>query len=133
MPAGALQMLTILAASYMAYRFKRKSPFILGLVSIVIVGVALMVALPKTKSNKAGLLVGYYLLAFVYALNPLLLSWIGGNIAGQTKKATYYTSFNAANAVGNIITPYIFDSKFAPQYVRFFDPSCSSSSSFFFF
>jgi len=92
-----------------------------------------MVALPKTKSNKAGLLVGYYLLAFVYALNPLLLSWIGGNIAGQTKKATYYTSFNAANAVGNIITPYIFDSKFAPQYVRFFDPSCSSSSSFFFF
>jgi predicted MFS family arabinose efflux permease len=117
MPFGVLQVVSILAASYLAYRFKRKSPFMLGLVTIVIVGVALMVALPKTKSNKGGLLVGYYLIAFVYAINPLLISWMGGNCAGQTKKAVYYTSFNAGNAVGNIITPYIFDSKFAPQYV----------------
>jgi predicted MFS family arabinose efflux permease len=117
MPSGALQFVSILAASYLAYRFKRKSPFLLGLVSIVIVGVALMVALPKTKENKGGLLAGYYLIAFVYAINPLLISWMGGNCAGQTKKAIYYTSFNAGNAIGNIITPYIFDSKFAPQYV----------------
>ncbi|KAG9748804.1 MFS general substrate transporter, partial [Aureobasidium melanogenum] len=61
-------------------------------------------------------LAGYYLIAFVYAINPLLISWMGGNCAGQTKKAIYYTSFNAGNAIGNIITPYIFDSKFAPQY-----------------
>lgn len=42
---------------------------------------------------------------------------MGANCAGQTKKAVYYTSFNAGNSIGNIITPYIFDSKFAPQYV----------------
>jgi predicted MFS family arabinose efflux permease len=120
MPSGALQFVSILSASYLAYRFKRKSPFLLGLVSIVIVGVALMVALPKTKNNKGGLLAGYYLIAFVYAINPLLISWMGGNCAGQTKKAIYYTSFNAGNAIGNIITPYIFDSKFAPQYVSSF-------------
>jgi predicted MFS family arabinose efflux permease len=119
MPFGALQFVSILAASYLAYRFKRKSPFLLGLVTIVIVGVALMVALPKKPSNKGGLLVGYYLIAFVYAINPLLISWMGGNCAGQTKKAIYYTSFNAGNSVGNIITPYIFNSKFAPQYVSF--------------
>ncbi|KAL5113431.1 hypothetical protein ACEQ8H_008699 [Pleosporales sp. CAS-2024a] len=118
MPAGALQFLSILAASYFAYRFKRKSPFLLVLVAIVLVGIALMVALPKTKANKAGLLVGYYLLAFVYAMNPLLLSWMGGNCAGQTKKAIYYTSYNAANSIGNIITPYIFNAKFAPQYIN---------------
>lgn len=117
MPFGALQFVSILAASYLAYRFKRKSPFLLGLVTIVIVGVALMVALPKTKANKGGLLAGYYLIAFVYAINPLLISWMGGNCAGQTKKAVYYTSFNAGNSIGNIITPYIFNSKFAPQYV----------------
>ena len=120
MPFGAIQFITILVASYLAYRFKRKSPFVLGIVTIVIVGVALLVALPKTPAHKSGLLVGYYLIAFVYSLNPLLISWMGGNIAGQTKKATYYTSFNASNAIGNIITPYIFNSKFAPQYV-----SCS--------
>jgi MFS family permease len=118
MPSGALQFVSILAASYLAYRFKRKSPFLLGLVTIVIVGVALMVALPKTKANKGGLLAGYYLIAFVYAINPLLISWMGSNCAGQTKKAIYYTSFNAGNAIGNIITPYIFDKKFAPQYVN---------------
>ena len=43
--------------------------------------------------------------------------WMGANCAGQTKKAVYYTSFNAGNSIGNIITPYIFDAKFAPQYV----------------
>jgi predicted MFS family arabinose efflux permease len=117
MPSGALQFFSILLASWLAYRFKRKSPFLLGLVTIVIVGVALMVALPKTKNNKGGLLAGYYLIAFVYAINPLLISWMGGNCAGQTKKAIYYTSYNAGNSVGNIITPYIFNSKFAPQYV----------------
>jgi predicted MFS family arabinose efflux permease len=117
MPAGALQFISILFASYLAYRYKMKSPFILGIVTIVIVGVVLLVALPKTKDHTAGLLVGYYFLQFVFAINPLLLSWIGGNCAGQTKKATYYTTFNAANSIGNIITPYIFDAKFAPQYV----------------
>jgi len=117
MPFGALQVVSILGASWLAYRFKRKSPFFLGLVTIVIVGVALLVALPKTPDNKGGLLAGYYLIAFVYAINPLLISWMGSNCAGQTKKAIYYTSFNAGNSVGNIITPYIFDSKFQPQYV----------------
>lgn len=117
-PFGALQFVSILLASWLAYRFKRKSPFLLGLVTIVIVGVALMVALPKTKENKGGLLAGYYLIAFVYAINPLLISWMGANCAGQTKKAVYYTSFNAGNSIGNIITPYIFDKKFAPQYVN---------------
>lgn len=119
MPFGALQFISILLASWLAYRFKRKSPFLLGLVTIVIAGVALMVALPKTKANKGGLLAGYYLIAFVFAINPLLISWMGANCAGQTKKAIYYTSFNAGNSIGNIITPYIFDSKFAPQYVSF--------------
>ncbi|KAH8671556.1 major facilitator superfamily domain-containing protein [Xylariales sp. PMI_506] len=116
MPFGALQFLSILGASYLAYRFKRKSPFLLTLVTVVIVGVALLVGLDKTAANKGGLLVGYYLIAFVYAINPLLISWMGGNCAGQTKKAIYYTSFNAGNSIGNIITPYIFDSKFAPEY-----------------
>jgi predicted MFS family arabinose efflux permease len=120
MPFGALQFVSILGASWLAYRFKRKSPFLLALVTIVIIGVALMVALPKTKANKGGLLAGYYLIAFVYAINPLLISWMGGNCAGQTKKAVYYTSFNAGNSIGNIITPYIFDAKFAPQYVSLF-------------
>ncbi|KAF2036758.1 allantoate permease [Setomelanomma holmii] len=118
MPFGALQFVSILAASWLAYRFKAKSPFLLGLVTIVIVGVALMVALPKTTANKGGLLAGYYLIAFVFAINPLLISWMGGNCAGQTKKAVYYTSFNAGNSIGNIITPYIFDAKFGPQYVN---------------
>ncbi|RAR04252.1 MFS general substrate transporter [Stemphylium lycopersici] len=118
MPFGALQFISILLASWLAYRFKRKSPFLLGLVTIVIVGVALLVGLPKTESNQSGLLVGYYLIAFVYAINPLLISWMGANCAGQTKKAIYYTSFNAGNSIGNIITPYIFDKKFKPQYVN---------------
>jgi hypothetical protein len=41
---------------------------------------------------------------------------MGGCVAGQSKKTTYYTAFNAASAVGNIVAPYLFNSKDAPSY-----------------
>lgn len=41
---------------------------------------------------------------------------MGGCVAGQSKKTTYYTAFNAASAVGNIVAPYLFDAKDAPSY-----------------
>lgn len=37
-------------------------------------------------------------------------------LAGQTKKSTYFTAYNAASAVGNIIAPYLFKQVDAPAY-----------------
>jgi hypothetical protein len=41
---------------------------------------------------------------------------MGGCVAGQSKKTTYYTAFNGASAVGNIVAPYLFNDKDKPSY-----------------
>ncbi|KAJ7099648.1 hypothetical protein C8R44DRAFT_888357 [Mycena epipterygia] len=47
------------------------------------------------RPNEGGLLVGYYLLAFLYGTNPL--------IAGSTKKSVVLAGYNTASSVGNIV------------------------------
>lgn len=59
---------------------------------------------------------GYYLLAFLFGGNPLIVSWIIANTAGQTKKSVIMALFNAASAVGNIVGPLLFKSGDAPRY-----------------
>ncbi|KAL7004792.1 hypothetical protein EMMF5_005619 [Cystobasidiomycetes sp. EMM_F5] len=115
-PTGAVQIIGILTASYLAYRFQNKSIILFAFVIIVLIGIVLMYAVPKTPGNQGVLLFGFYLLNLLFGINPILLSWIGANAAGQTKKAVYYTTFNAANSLGNIATPYIFSAQQAPTY-----------------
>lgn len=142
-PFGALQLLVILASSWAAYRFKTKS-WIFGLAMVpVVIGVAILYALPHNSSNQGGLLVGYYLIAFVFSgerlplrlgalsfslassswsvltsrsptANPLIVSWMSANTAGATKKAAAFTAFNAASSAGNICGPYLFKAEDAP-------------------
>jgi len=116
MPFGFLQWVAILIASWLAQRYQNKSAILFAWNVPVIVGVALLYALPKTKAYQGPLLLGYYLMSFLFSFNPLILAWMGSNVAGQTKKSTYYTAFNAASAVGNIIAPYLFNAKDAPGY-----------------
>lgn len=115
-PFGFLQFAVTILGSWLAMRFKYKGPILAIFIAPIIVGVGMLYGLAKTKANQGPLLLGYYLVAFVFALNPLILAWMGANCAGQTKKATYYTAFNAASAIGNIIAPYLFKSKYAPAY-----------------
>ncbi|ORY82361.1 major facilitator superfamily domain-containing protein [Leucosporidium creatinivorum] len=115
-PFGALQLIVILASSWAAYKFKTKS-WIFGMAMVpVVIGVAILYALPHEKSNQGGLLVGYYLIAFVFSANPLIVSWMSANTAGATKKAAAFTAFNAASSAGNICGPYLFKSTDAPDY-----------------
>lgn len=48
--------------------------------------------------------------------NPLIVSWMSANTAGQTKKAAAFTAFNAASSAGNICGPYLFKATDAPDY-----------------
>jgi len=115
-PYGALQTIMILLGSWLSVRFRTKGIIMFAFVLPVIAGTALLYALPQTKQNQGPLLLGYYLFGFLYALNPLILAWMGANCAGQTKKSTYYTAFNAASAIGNIVAPYLFKAQDAPRY-----------------
>lgn len=114
MPFGAVQLIIILLASYAAQKAKLKFPVLLFLVTPVVAGLAMLYALPR--HNTPALLGGYYLLAFLFGSNPLIVSWIVGNTAGTTKKSIIMSLYSAGSAAGNIIGPLLFNSRDAPTY-----------------
>ncbi|KIY31863.1 hypothetical protein I305_05828 [Cryptococcus gattii E566] len=118
MPFGFLQFLAILAGCYAAYKFKLKSAVLASFVIPVIVGLVLLYVENSAAVLKQGpALVGYYLLAFLYGANPIIVSWIVANTGGQTKKALLMSVYNAGSAAGNIIGPLLFQDKDKPHYL----------------
>jgi hypothetical protein len=116
MPFGALQLIVILLASYAAQKAKLKSGILAIFMLPVVAGLAMLYVLPRAKSDQASLLAAYYLLAFLFGGNPLIVSWIVGNTGGTTKKSIIMSSYNAGSSAGNIIGPLLFNKKDAPAY-----------------
>ncbi|RFU81222.1 mfs transporter [Trichoderma arundinaceum] len=116
MPFGALQIILILLASFLAQKAKLKGVILATFMLPVLAGLVVLYSVPRDKSSQGALLAGYYLLAFIYAGNPLIVSWIVGNTAGTTKKSMIMSVYNGASSVGNIIGPILFDDRDAPTY-----------------
>ena len=116
MPFGALQLIVILLASYAAQKAKLKSGILAIFMLPVVAGLAMLYVLPRAKSDQGSLLAAYYLLAFLFGGNPLIVSWIVGNTGGTTKKSIIMSSYNAGSSAGNIIGPLLFNKKDAPAY-----------------
>lgn len=115
-PFGVLQFLAILAGSYAAYKSKYKSIILATFMLPVIAGISVLYALPRTHKEQGPLMVGFYLFAFLFAGNPLIVAWIVGNTAGTTKKSVIMACYQGASSTGNIIGPLLFNSKQAPAY-----------------
>ncbi|CAI7618711.1 hypothetical protein PCG10_002805 [Penicillium crustosum] len=79
-----------------------------------IIGGALLSFLPKT--NKAGVLIGIYLVNAIVATLPILYQWTMANCAGHTKRAFASALVAGSFSVGNIIGPQTFQARDAPQY-----------------
>lgn len=82
MPFGALQTIAILIGCYCATKFRIKSAVLTGLMVIVLGGCIMIYtqgagARENFKQNVA--LGGYYLLAFLFGGNPLIVSWMVAN------------------------------------------------------
>lgn len=116
-PFGVVQVVVILFASYAAYKFKRKAPVLLVLMIPVVAGLAILYALPRTSANTAPNLVAYYLLAFLFGGNPILITWLVGNTAGTTKKSCLMVIYNIGVSAGNIIGPLLFNATDKPAYL----------------
>jgi hypothetical protein len=114
MPFGAVQFIIILLASYAAQKARLKAPVLLFLVLPVLAGLAMLYAIPRKDTG--ALLGGYYLLAFLFGGNPLIVSWIVGNTAGTTKKSIIMSLYNAGSSAGNIVGPLLFSASDAPTY-----------------
>lgn len=88
-PFGAVQLIVILLGSWAAYKIKYKSIVLAAFSLPVIAGLTMLYVLPRNDPSKQGaLLAGYYLLAFLFAGNPLIASWIISNTGGTTKKVS---------------------------------------------
>jgi hypothetical protein len=79
-----------------------------------IIGAAVLSFLPKT--NKAGVLIGIYLVNAIVATLPILYQWTMANCAGHTKRAFASALVAGSFSVGNIIGPQTFQSRDAPEY-----------------
>lgn len=90
-PFGFVQLIVILLASFLAYTIRYKSVVLATFMLPVVAGLAMLYALPRTHSHQGALIAGYYLLAFLFAGNPLIVSWIVANTAGSTKKVCWTT------------------------------------------
>lgn len=108
-PFGALQTIAILIGCYCAAKFKIKAASLVALMIIALAGAAMLYVEAKgTTFSQPVALSGYYLLAFLFGGNPLIVSWMIANTAGQTKKSVIMALFNAASATGNIVGPLLF-------------------------
>lgn len=115
-PFGALQYLVILAVAYAAVKFRYKSLTLGTILLPIIVGLVILFTVARTAGHTGVLLVGYYLLSFLFGCNTLIVAWILANTAGQTKKSAMMSLYNAASSAGNIVGPQLFQSKDAPRY-----------------
>jgi predicted MFS family arabinose efflux permease len=116
MPFGALQFIIILLASYLAQKARLKAAILAGFMLPVIAGLVMLHVLPRNDSVQGALMAGYYLLAFLFGGNPLIVVWIVGNTAGTTKKSIVMSLYNAASSAGNIVGPLLFNEADAPAY-----------------
>jgi len=114
-PAGAVSIVSILAATSVAGRYNQRGINIICLLIPGLIGAALMAFLPK--DNKAGKLIGNYMTNCIGASLPLLYSWVGANYAGHTKKVTMNAILLMSFCLGNIIGPLTFTDESAPEYV----------------
>ncbi|TPX12509.1 uncharacterized protein E0L32_000686 [Thyridium curvatum] len=113
-PFGAVQLLVIFPASYLAHRFRIKSVFLALVMLPVLAGAVMLYLLPRGYIPP--LLAAYYMLAFVFSGNPLIVSWMISNLGGATKKSVVMSLYNIGSSAGNIIGPLLFSSADAPEY-----------------
>ncbi|KAK5993708.1 putative transporter [Cladobotryum mycophilum] len=116
MPFGAFQLVLILFASFLAQKAKLKSVILAVFMLPVVAGLIILYSAPRQNASQAPLLFGFYLLAFIFGGNPLIVTWIVGNTAGTTKKSAIMSVYNAASSTGNIIGPLLFNDSDAPSF-----------------
>lgn len=118
MPFGALQLVVIIFASWIAQKFRNKAIPLAVLQIPCLIGSILLYTEGTSGNFRQGVgLFGYYLLASVFGCNPLLIAWLMANTGGQTKKSALLALYQCGAAAGNILGPMLFNSKDAPYYI----------------
>ncbi|KAJ4988142.1 major facilitator superfamily transporter [Stagonosporopsis vannaccii] len=114
-PASIIAAATIAGTGYLAGRFRQLNCILIILVVVpAVVGSSLIYARPRTSSGVQ--LLGYFLLSTGPGAIPLLMSLVGANYKGVTKKMTMTALLFIAYCAGNIAGPQFFRTTEAPHY-----------------
>ncbi|KXG53364.1 Major facilitator superfamily domain, general substrate transporter [Penicillium griseofulvum] len=116
-PFGAMQTIVIISGCWASYKLRLKSAILIGFMIPVVAGIAVLYALPHEKSQQGPLLLAYYLCAFLFAANPLLLSWVVANTAGAAKTSVTMALYQAGTSAGALAGPLLFTAEQAPSYL----------------
>ncbi|BGO91878.1 hypothetical protein NBRC10512v2_004144 [Rhodotorula toruloides] len=113
-PGGAVVVIAVLFFLWLGDRIKMRC--LCGMIPLTIglVGVLLIWLLPF--HYKVGRLIGYYISGIASVGFIVVLSLIGSNIAGSTKKSTVLALFMIFYSVGNLCGPQTWRAKDAPRY-----------------
>lgn len=115
MPSGVVSIVSSCLSTYFIMKGVTRYLAICVLLIPAIIVAALMSYLPK--SNKAGLLIGIYMINCITAPLAIVYSWAAANVAGSTKKigvTSLYISIGFA--IGNITGPQSYRVKDAPYF-----------------
>lgn len=114
-PASVISAGTIASTGWIAGRFRQLNCLLIICVVIpAIVGSSLIYVRPRTSPGVQ--LFGYFLMSTGPGGVPLLLSLVGANYKGVTKKMTMTALLFIAYCAGNIAGPQFFRTKDAPHY-----------------
>lgn len=114
MPSGVVSIVSTLAVGIGIRKADNRWAWVFGCSVPGIIGGGLMSFLPS--SNKAGCLIGIYLVNAIVAPLPVIYHWTAANCAGYTKRAFCSALIAGSFSIGNIIGPQTFQARDAPQY-----------------
>jgi MFS family permease len=114
-PASVISACTIAGTGWLAGRYRQLNCILIVCVVIpAVIGSALIYVRPRTSSGVQ--LFGYFLLSTGPGGIPLLMSLVGANYKGVTKKMTMTAMLFIAYCAGNIAGPQFFKASDAPHY-----------------
>ncbi|KAH2186244.1 hypothetical protein KXW61_008451 [Aspergillus fumigatus] len=114
MPSGIVSIFFTLLVGFGIRRVSHRWAWLIASTLPGILGGGLLSFLPK--HNKAGVLIGIYLVNAIVATLPILYQWTAANCAGHTKRAFASALVAGSFSVGNIIGPQTFQARDAPEY-----------------
>jgi MFS family permease len=113
LPASCISFASIIGTGWLAGKFANISTY---LICIVVIFPVIGSTIIYSEASKGVKLFAYYLLSTGSTALPLLLSLVGSNYKGSTKKMTITAILFIAYCAGNIIGPQLFKTSEAPKF-----------------
>ncbi|KAF2744144.1 putative MFS transporter [Sporormia fimetaria CBS 119925] len=115
-PYGAMTVFVVVLACWVANYLRLKGGILAAFMIFPVTGCGMLYGLSREANMRPALLVAYYITSFLFAGNPILISWVVGNTAGHTKRSVTMAFYQAGTSSGALIGPLLFTADQAPEY-----------------